>query len=204
MERKELLQIRVPSLADDHNSLVSGPLRINDQWPGSYMRGMMALSLADGFKNWMKKARANGWEVPPGLDFLCDEMRRCQVQIHFPSAPFGPLFSGALGPEDEDCLFYYDSPLMFLCRGNDGEPWLANTFDIDDDTDETTMLVVPLSDVQEQALREMTPETDMQVLSEVYSGPGRGWKVVEDFDGSHKRAVAATEEDLARARPDQC
>lgn len=79
MERNDILRIEDPASADDPNSPASGPLRINDAWPGFYLRGVMALEVSGNLLRWIGEAKRDGKEIPPGLELLATSMRRCAV-----------------------------------------------------------------------------------------------------------------------------
>jgi hypothetical protein len=126
-----------------------------------------------------------------------------EKHAQFEGTPFGPLFSGTLGGggKSDDCLFWYDGPLMWLCADAWGRPWLVNTLADDRETRATTLLVIPVSASDEAALRAMTPESDIALLDRLYSAAEGGWKVVESWDGGTLSAYPATTEDYAEARP---
>jgi hypothetical protein len=86
MERTDILRIDVPALVDDPNSLTSGPLQINDQWPGFYLRGIFAMEISSRFLRWIVDAKNEGKDIPPGLEYLATSMRQCLVEQAVPPA----------------------------------------------------------------------------------------------------------------------
>jgi hypothetical protein len=121
----------------------------------------------------------------------------------FEDTPFGPLYSGTLGSggDGDDCLVWYDGPLLWLCADAKGGSWLVNALDDDWEQRVTTLLVIPVSGEDETALRRMTAETDIALLNRLYSKAEDGWKVVESWDGRTVAAAPASAQDYAEARP---